>query len=89
MQGGRSECGQFRKTRKVNRAAISYSNIHVSDVYLRGLENGGRNNNHADNKWPRMFVCVSSNTYKQMHRSGRKKRPLTFSFKMSINFIKS
>lgn len=87
--GGQERVWAVSKTRKVNRAAISYSNIHVSDVYLCGLWKGGCNNNHADNKWPRMFVCVSSNTYKQMHRAGLN-HLLTFSFfKMSIKFIKS
>lgn len=33
----REEVWADSKTRKVIRAAISYSNIHVSDVYLRGL----------------------------------------------------
>lgn len=33
----RKEVWAVSKTRRVNRAAISYSNIHVSDVYLCGL----------------------------------------------------
>lgn len=78
-KGDRSECGQFEKEgRSIGQQ--SATQIYMFLMYICvGFGNGGCNNNHADNKWPRMFVCVSSNTCKQMHRAGLN-HLLTFSF---------
>lgn len=61
-KGDRSECGQLEKEgRSIGQQ--SATQIYMFLMYICvGFGNGVVTINHADNKWPRMFVCVCRRT---------------------------